>query len=304
MTRRAPAVLIALVALLAASAPAWAQRGAMALSETEEKAPPAIPYRFADQVGVFEQLGERVDPDAEFTDSDGRTVRIGDYLGQGKPVALTFVYHSCPMLCSMVLDGQMKAIRDADFAPGQDYTAIAVSMDPRDTPARADSAKAAYVARMDGERAAQAEAGWHFLTGEPREIGRLAEDVGFGFAFDRVTGEFAHNAVMILLSPEGVVTRYLYGLSYAGPTYRLGLVEAGEGTVGSSLDRLLLACYQYDADAQSYTPYLMGIMRIAGGLVVLLLAIGLVAFWRGEVRRQRSGPDDLPAVLDGPHPAT
>ena len=242
-----------------------------------------LPNRLANDVGVVERLGEKVSPETEFVDASGRTVRVGDLLNQGKPVVVAFVYHNCPMLCSLVLDGLSEAMAESDLQPGTDYTALALSFDARDTPELASGAKARYVEKVDRPGAAS---GFHFWTGEEDAIERFTSEAGFGFAYDAKTGEFAHNAVLAFLSPDGTITRYLYGVQFPERDFRLALVEAGEGTVGSTIDRILLTCYQFDPDARSYSLTILGVMKWGGGLLTLALLGVLAFFWRRETQRQ------------------
>ena len=250
-----------------------------------------LPNRLAGQVGIVEALGNSVPPDLTFLDERGRPVEIGSLFDGERPVALAFVYHSCPMLCSLVLDGVAEAVETSDLALGEDYQVLAVSVDPRDTPARADSAKARY-ARAGAFSDPSAV---HFWTvGEAYEpnVQALADAVGFQYAYDVRTGEYAHAGALLLLSPEGKLTRYLYGINYAGHDFRLGLVEASEGTVGSAVDRFLLTCYQYDEDAQSYSLAVLTVIKIGGGLLMLVFGGLLAFFWLREARRQPDGWDD------------
>ncbi|OZC03235.1 SCO family protein [Rubricoccus marinus] len=254
----------------------------------------ALPNRLQGGVGVIERLGDKVSPETQFVDSDGEIVRIGDLLNQGKPVVVSFVYYNCPMLCSLVLDGFADAMAESDLQPGEDYTALALSFDSRDTPALASGAKEKYVPLVDKPGAAS---GFHFWTGEEDAIEQFTSEAGFEFAWDAKTQEFAHNAVLVFLSPDGTVTRYLYGVMFPQRDFKLALVEAGQGTVGSTVDRILLTCYQFDPDARSYSLAILGVMKWGGGALMLALIGGLAFFWRREVQRQNAdAPDpDFPA---------
>jgi protein SCO1/2 len=248
----------------------------------------ALPNRLVGQVGITEHLGAQVSPDLTFLDEAGRPVRLGTLLNRDRPVVLAFVYHSCPMLCSLVLDGLADAVKAIDLPVGGEYEVLAVSIDPEDTPARADSAKARYVERIGRPEAA---AGLHFWTvtpGAERGVERLADEVGFRYAYDTRTGEYGHNAALFVLSPTGTITRYLYGIDYPPRDVRLALVEAGEGTVGSTLDRFLLTCYEYDEHAQGYSLEVLSVLKYLGGGMLALFALVLGPLWVREVRRQRS----------------
>ena len=252
----------------------------------------ALPNRLAGEVGIVENLGAHVPTDLTFLDESGRRVRLADVVDGSRPVALAFVYHSCPMLCSLILDGVAQAVAETDLVLGEDYEVIAVSMDPRDTPARADSAKTAYPA-LDHESV-------HFWTADEAlepNVRALADAVGFRYAYDVRTGEYAHSAALMLLSPEGKLTRYLYGINYGARDFKLGLVEASEGTVGTALDRFLITCYEYDEDAQSYSLAVLTVTKWGGGLLTLVFGGMLAYFWRREATRQ-------PAAWDDARPAT
>ena len=251
----------------------------------------ALPNRLAGEVRIAEELGATVPQDLTFLDETGAEVRLGDLLGNERPLVVAFVYHNCPMLCSLILDGVSSAVEVSDLEVGADYDVLAVSMDPNDTPQRASEVKARYVQQIGDPEAAS---GLHFWTvGSEHEasVQALAEAVGFGYAYDVRTGEYAHNAVLVFLSPEGMVTRYLYGIDYAPRDFRLALVEAGEGTVGSSLDRFLLTCFEYDEDAQSYSLAILTATKIGGGLLLLVVGALMFVLWRREIGRTPEGWD-------------
>jgi len=283
----------ALVFLLTAVAVATADRGGAQPMGGPSAEPP--------EVTVTERLGETVSPDTRFVDSEGTPVRLGDFLGKDRPVVLVMTYHSCPMLCGLILDAVAQTLAETDLTPGEDFEVVTVSFDPRDTPARAAAAKARYVAAVEGAHPGIAGA-WHFLTGEEAASATLAREIGFGYEFVPETGEYAHGAVLTLLSPQGTVTRYLYGLTYPPRDFRLAVVEAGEGTVGSTLDRFLLTCFQYDPTTRSYTPYILGIMKLGGVLLLVGLAAVLVPLWRRERRRRDPDALGLPPDLSDPGP--
>lgn len=267
-----------------------AQGPVQALGQNGQVEPP--------EVTITEHLGETVTADLRFTDSDGRTVRLGDLFTGERPVLLTFAYHTCPMLCSLVLDGAADALAATDLRAGADFEVVNVSFDPRDTPQRAAEAKARYVAEVAPGQPDIA-AHWHFLTGEEAAVRRLADEAGFGYVWDEPTAQYAHQAVLVFLSPEGRITRYLYGIGYEERDVRLALVEAGEGRVGTTLDRLLLTCFAYDAHARSYTPVVLNIMKLGGGLLLVALAAFFVPMWLRE-RRRSSDPARPP--LEGGAP--
>lgn len=292
---RARTLLFALVAVATWAAPVQAQVMSTQPAPLDGQQPEgALPNRIQGGVGVIERLGERVSPETSFTNSDGETVRVGDLLDEGKPVVVAFVYHSCPMLCSLILDGLADAMAESDLRPGEDYTALALSFDERDTPERAAEAKAKYVAEVNREGAADA---FHFWTGTEENIERFTGEAGFEFAWDARTNEYAHNAVLVFLTPDGEVARYLYGAQFYPLDFKLALVESGEGTIGSTVDRILLTCYQFDEESRSYSLVWLSVMKWGGGALLLLIAIGLGVYWRREVTRQGGGShwDDLPS---------
>ena len=254
----------------------------------------ALPNRLTGAVGITEFLGDQVPTDLTFLDEQGQEVSLATLLDGERPLMVAFVYHSCPMLCSLVLDATADAIAETDLTLGEDYEVLAVSIDPRDTPARADSAKARFAnLAAFGDLDA-----FHFWTvGEEHEasVQALADAVGFRYAWDARTGEYAHNAANVLLSPTGKVTRYLYGIDFDPTTVKLGLLEASEGTVGSALDRFLITCYEYDEDAQSYSLAVLTVTKIGGGLLLLVFGGLLVYFWRREAKSPDAWADARPA---------
>ena len=260
-----------------------------------EAEPGALPNRLAGQVGIEEKLGQPVPKNLTVLDEEGREVSRSTLLSGKRPLMLAFVYHSCPMLCSLVLDGVADAVATTDLELGKDYEVLAVSIDPRDTPARADSAKARYARVVQfGDPDAL-----HFWTvGEEHEasVQALADAVGFRYAYDARTGEYAHNAAVVMLSPGGMITRYLYGISYPPRDVKLALVEASDGTVGSTLDRFLITCYQYDEDAQSYSLAVLSLLKWGGVLLLVVMGGAFLVYWMREGGKTPDGWDD--AVAD------
>jgi protein SCO1/2 len=230
-------------------------------------------------VGYDQRLGERVPLDLALRDETGAAVRLGDVLG-GRPAVLSLVYYECPMLCTLTLNGLVGALRAVPFEPGRDFSLVTVSFDARERPEQALLRKRAYLARY---KKPGAEKGWRFLTGDAEPLQRLTQAVGFRYAWDAETRQFAHPAGVVVLTPEGRIARYLYGVEYAPKDLRLGIVEASQGRVGSPVDRLLLYCYQYDPTRGRYGAVVMRIVRTAGVLTVVALG-GFVAL---ALRRER-----------------
>ncbi|MEZ4386029.1 MAG: SCO family protein [Candidatus Krumholzibacteriia bacterium] len=234
-------------------------------------------------VGVTEKLDALVPQDLTFRDENGNTVALGQYFDGARPVILNLGYLGCPMLCGLVANGMVDAMREIDLTAGEEYAVLSVSIDPRDTPDLARVKKQGYVAQY-GRPAA--EEGWHWLTGSEDQIRALAEAVGFGYAWNEARQEFAHAAVIIILSPDGHVMRYLYGVQFAPRTLKLSLVEAADGKTGSSLDKILLFCFYYDHETGRYGPAAMNIMK-AGGAITVVVVVGMILGLRRRERRQQ-----------------
>lgn len=247
-------------------------------------APPAAPSQLPPllrDVGFNQRLSEQIPPDLVFRDEAGDTVRLGDYLG-ARPVILTMAYYECPMLCSLVLDGLSQSLRALPFNIGEQFVVVTVSFDPRDTPTHAAAKKAQYLRTYARHGAAE---GWHFLTGEEASIRQLTEAVGFRYAADTETAQFAHAAGLVVLTPQGRMARYLYGIEFAPKDVRLALVEAAAGQIGSPVDRLLLFCYQYDPTTGKYGLLIMNILRLAGLMTVATLGGFMIMMFRREKQR-------------------
>jgi len=232
-------------------------------------------------VEVEEKLGARVPMDAAFLDQDGRPLKVGDLFGRGKPVVVALVYYECPVLCGLVLGGMARGMRETGLELGKDYLAATVSFDPREKPAQALVRQKGLLQSLD--RADQ-KGSWPFLVGPEKESRAVADAVGFHYKFDEATKQYAHPAAIFVLTPDGRVSRYLYGVEFPGRDLRLALVEAGDGRVGTSFDRFLLTCYRYDPVARRYVPYAMGMVRAGALLVLFGLAGALIFFWRREVK--------------------
>lgn len=276
--RRRSALVAAVLVALAAPGRALA---AEAATTTADGRPAALR-----EVGIDQRLGEALPLDVPFRDDEGRAVTLGDYFGT-RPVVLVMTYFECPMLCTLVLNGLTKTLKTLSFEPGNEFDVVAVSIDPRDTPAKAAEKKAVYVREYGRPATAP---GWHFLTGDEAAIARVASAVGFRFRWVPEEGQFAHAAGIVVATPEGRLARYFYGLDYAPRDLRLGLVEAADHRIGSAVDALLLFCYQYDPITGKYGAIALNLVR-AGG-VATVLAIGLfmaVMLRREAASRRRDG---------------
>jgi protein SCO1/2 len=235
-----------------------------------------------EEVGLDQKLNAQLPLSLHFKDEDGKTVTLGDYFGR-RPVILTLVYYECPMLCTQVLNGVASSIGVLNLSVGKDFDIVTVSFDPRDTPDLARQKKATYLARY---KRAGAEHGWHFLTGEEREIAVLTQAVGFRYAYNASVGQYAHVSGIMVVTPEGKLSKYFYGIEYGPRDLRLALVEAGDRKIGSPVDQLLLYCFHYDPSSGKYSLAVMNIVRLAG--VVTVLAMGVVIVLMR--RRERKGP--------------
>lgn len=243
-----------------------------------------------DEIGVDEKLGEKIPLNLRFANSEGDSVSIGDLIESGKPVLLNPLYYECPVLCGLVLDGVFKVINDMAWTPGRDYTIISYSIDPEEGPEHAAAHKERYLRDLNRPGA---EEGWHFLTGSEESVRALSDAVGFKYKYDERTGEYLHLASVMMLSPEGVITRYLYGANFNEFSFRNALYESADGQIGSALDRVFLYCFTYDPSSQSYVPVAMNIMKLGGLATVIILGIFLGVFWMRERRSPQSPQIEL-----------
>jgi protein SCO1/2 len=234
-------------------------------------------------VGVTERTGQRLPLNLTFKDERGNTVRLGDYFNRGRPVLLQLAYYECPQPCGLVSQGMMDAARAVELKIGTDLDIVIVSIDPREQPGLAYRKKQSYV----GATGRPAEAGgWHLLTGEEQNIQQLAAAVGFQYKWVESVRQFAHPAVLMVIMPDGRVSRYLYGIKYDPQAVRLSLVEAADGKVGSALDRFkLLTCLTYDGTTGMYTVAVTRLMRLGGALTVLVVGGGLALLLLRERRK-------------------
>jgi protein SCO1/2 len=232
-------------------------------ADSSNTAPPQLR-----DVTFKQRLNERLPLDAMFKDEAGRTVTLGDYFGQ-RPVVFAFVYYSCPMLCTQVMNGISSALKVLPFKPGQDFDVVLVSFDPKDTPAVATDKKRAHLQYWSAETQAAA---WHFLTGDEVNIRRVTAAAGFNYRWDEPTHQYAHVSGVLVVTPDGRLSRYFYGIEYSPKDLRLALVESAQGRIGSAIDELLLYCYHYDPESGKYGVIVMNLVRLGG--VLTLLAMG------------------------------
>jgi protein SCO1/2 len=241
-----------------------------------------------ESVDVVERLGEPIPGGLRFYDSFHNDVAVKDWFDGKRPVVVSLVYFQCPMLCSLVMKGLIKALNESGLQLGKDYQGVTVSFNPKDTPRAAAEAQRGYLAALKAAEKARAQ-DWPFLTGGEANVRALAEALGFKYRYDSPTDQFAHPAVAFVLTPEGRISRYLYGFDFPGRDVRLAVVEASGGRVGTSFDRVLLKCFRYDPGTGRYRMYAMNFVRGGAFAVFVVLAAGLAVLWRKEWNRKRGG---------------
>jgi len=231
------------------------------------------------KIAIDQKLGEQLPLDTDVTDENGKTIKFGSLFGSHRPVVLAFVYYECPMLCNEVLNGLTGSLKGISLDAGKDFDVIAVSFDARENekPGLAKNKKAAYLERYGR---AGSENGWHFLTATQPSIDALTKAAGFNYSWDEKSNQFAHAGGVMVVTPEGKMSRYFYGIDYAPRDLKLGLVDSADNKVGSAADKLLLYCYHYDPATGRYGLAILRVIR--GAAVATLLAMGLMGFvfWR------------------------
>lgn len=278
----AAAALAALAAAHPARAQFWRHR------ELPSGPPPGVKPVELEEVRIEEKLNAPLPLDTAFTDWRGQPFTLRQAFDGRKPVVLSLVYYDCPMLCGLILSGAAKAMRQNGLELGKDYQAVTISFDPSEKPGLAAERRRGYLQSMGRPDAGQ---DWPFLVGTAEASRRVSDALGFYYKRDEVSGEWAHMAAIFVLTPDGHVSRYLYGIEYPPKDFRLSVVEAAGGRVGTSFDRLLLTCYRYDPAARKYQPYAFGIVR-AGALLTLFGLAALVGtlFWRERRRARGAAP--------------
>ncbi len=237
-------------------------------------------------VAVDEHLGQQVDMSLQFRSHTGETVRFGDLVGGDIPTLLTLNYYTCETLCSLQLNAVLDGLKELDWVPGNQFRVVTVSIDPNEDAALAQSKRKSYL-----EALGKGEAEWHFLTGDAESIASLADTVGFRYSFDKASGQFAHPAVISFLSPEGKVSRYIYGVTYAPMDIKFSLMESAAGRVGSPAEKLILSCFRYDESLGKYTPFAFGVMRLGGVFTMLALGLMGIVLWRRELIGRGDGSE-------------
>jgi protein SCO1/2 len=281
MTSHAVRILAALGAFLTATV--------LSATSPQVSKGPQLPTELQG-IGIDQNLNAQVPLDTQFTDEDGNAVRLGKYFDQG-PVLLALVYFRCPMLCSRVLQGVVSGLKPLRLTPGRDFNVVAISFDPEDSWQTARAQRLDYSKRYSSRAGT---AGWHFLTGSPDSIRAVTEAVGFHYRWDPPSQMFVHATGVMVLTPEGQIARYFYGVEYQPKDLKLGLIEASHSTIGSAVDQILLFCYHYDPSTGKYSATVLRMLRGAGILVLVILGIALTSLWRYDLRRHRREGKESP----------
>lgn len=234
-------------------------------------------------IDVVEHLGESIPLDMEFTNDQGEQITLGKYFNQGRPVIIVMAYYECPMLCTFVLNGLTDVASKIPFVPGKEYQIITVSIDPKETSRLAGVKKETHIEALNKDGA---ENGWDFLVGEEKSSKRLADALGFKYYYDEERDEYAHPAVVFVLTEEGVISRYLFGIDYQEKDLRFALMEASAGNIGDAFDKFLLFCFHYDPDEKGYVLFAGNVMKLGGVITVLFLGIVLATLWRRDSNRK------------------
>jgi protein SCO1 len=241
------------------------------------------PLAALQDIDVIEHLGERVPAGLKFNDTSGKSVDLDALTAQGKPVLVTLGYHRCPMLCSLVLDGLVKAMKQSGVQLGRDMLAVDISIDPSEERKLTTDTQRRIVDLVGGGARATDWPFWVSTADQGAAARALADAVGFKYKYDAQSKQFAHEAVAFLIAPGGVIARYLYGVDYLARDFRLAVMEAGGGRVGTSFDKVALSCYKYDPVTRRYAPFVFGFMRIGALMVFFALAALLTVLWRKEL---------------------
>ena len=231
------------------------------------------------QIDVIENLGKYVPLDAEFIDEDGKVVKLASFFESEIPTVLTLNYFECPMLCTLVLNGLAESLKNLTLNAGEDFQVITIDINPNEKTLFANQKKKNYV---NGFGLQNIKDDWHFLTGDQVNIKKVADSIGYIYYYDNQRDEYMHPAAITLLSPEGKISRYLYGIEYPTKDLKLGLLEASEGKIGSTLDKIILYCYHYDPYKNTYTIFATNIMRLGGIFTIIFLGIMLVGYWKKD----------------------
>jgi protein SCO1/2 len=273
---------------IAVAAAGWLLAGGMAAGQgmagsVYKAATP--PPQILSNISIDQNLNQQVPLDLPFKDENGRDVKLSDYFG-GKPVILSLVYYECPMLCTETLNGMVSAFKVLKFDVGKEFNVVTISFDARETPALAKTKKENYL-RQYGRPGA--EQGWHFLTGTQASIDAVTKSVGFHYAWDQSTQQFAHATALMLLKPDGKIAQYYYGVEFSPRDLRFGIIEASQGRTGTVVDQVLLYCFHYDPRSGKYGAVITRVVQVAGGITILVLGGFMFLMFRLEPKRRPDG---------------
>ena len=238
-------------------------------------------------VGIKEHPGEQISINTlSFVDEQGKSVLLSNYFKKNRPVLLALVYYKCPNLCNLLLNGLLDSLKKLDWTTGDQFDLVAVSINPQETPKLALDKKENYLKEYQRPNAGQ---GWHFLTGQEDQIRLLADQVGFQYKYIEAEKQYSHAAALFILTPEGKISRYLYGISFVSKNLRFALMEAANGRIGTVVDRILLFCFHFDPNRNSYTLRMWRIVQIVIVIQVLVLAGLLYTLWKKERPKKQTG---------------
>lgn len=255
---------------------------------------PGTDPRILGEISVDEKLGGQFPMDAQFTNEKGEQVRVRDVLDAGRPTVLSLVYHECPMLCNQVLNGMLNVLNEQPWTAGTEYNALTISFDPRDTPEESKDKKGRLLGKYTR---AVGEGAWDFLVGKKAEIDRVTQSVGFKYRWDPSQEQFGHAGVLIFLTPEGKVARYLHGTTHNADDVRLALLEASEGRMITTGEKIMAFCYRYDPKNNTYQSIVWMIMRGGGAISAIVFVFALYRFWKKELKATPGQDSSIPSVL-------
>lgn len=270
------------------------EKNDVVLRGNPDKVPPDL-----ENVGVNEHLAQAIDLNLTFTSSvDNKPHQLKEYFQTGKPILLNLVYYECPMLCTMVLNGVVAGMKGLDWSVGKEFNVITISINPKEDKDMVQTKREAYVnsytqfSKDDSTKHERDQTtvmnGWHFFTGEESQIKSLADQLGFSYTYDKIEKQYGHPAVTFILTPEGKISRYLYGITYRPRDLRLALLEASQGKIGNVFDRLLMFCYHYEPNSRGYALQAFKVMRVGGAGTAMLLVGYLAVFWIRQRNSRRN----------------
>lgn len=234
----------------------------------------------ANSAGVDEHLGDKIDLSSKVQNHFGDHISVGEYFQDNKPAVFTLNYYSCASLCSVQLNAVLNGLKDMDWVPGAQFKMLTLSIDPEETSSLAAQKRGTYLEQLEKQ-----DASWEFMVAKQSVITDIANQVGYRYTYDEQSKQFAHPAVIMILSPDGTISRYLYGVSYSARDLKFALIEASEGKIGTTVDKVILSCFSYDNSTGRYTASAFGLMRLAGVVTMFFLGAMVTALWRREWRQ-------------------